>query len=898
VQSRLLAVITLAIIMGLVFGGLRVADAVSNAEQFGRVSQLARLGEQTVVLTQDLQNERDQTAGVIAGASPATLRAPIAATNAAAVRTRQLAAGIGTGFPANIQSAAAAVASDASFVSLVRGVAQSSGQPTDVISSYANAISDMMQLDDQISQGVSNVGLVNDVSSLNALLQAKDDASQQRALLYDSFTQGFFSEGTGTALNTAIAQEELEENAFGDTATPQQISALSAVLGTAQSGDAGAIEQFMLTDNTPFSDLPSADIAGISSHPAAQWYQLMSVKLDKMQDAELGIAQNIVTQADSVENGAKVSALVTGLLTLGTLLVILAAAVFVARSLVRPLERLRAGALEIATVELPERMRRLSEAVDADADADAGDSADLEVTPIKVASRDEIGQVARAFDQVHREAVRLAGNQAVLRGSFNAMFVNLSRRSQILIERLARQIDSLEQNEEDPERLSELFSMDHLVTRMRRNSENLLLLAGHEGGRRWNEPAPLADVARAAASEIEQYGRVRVRIPAEITIVGQAVADIARLLAELIENATTFSPADTPVRVGAAELRTGGILIEVADAGVGISAERMAELNLRLERPPVVDVQVARHMGLYAVGRLAERYGARVRLRAGNASGTVALVWLPDALIEAAPIIRSPRPGLDRRGRESSPGLSPAYASSPASAPAYTSPSAYAAGSGVNPGAVPAYPPARLAAPSAVTAAPAAAMPPAARHSAGAPAALPARQPGQGSGPGRAGRDPEPGGPGQAGQRAASRWFAAGQQGGAQSQQGTAGSQPGTAQGQPGAVRSQQGDVRGRDGSGPGQMPETRQPSWSPAGVPPAVQEQTSAGLPVRVPRAVQDSQPGRSPGRHSPGRHAATPVSERQRSPERARSTLSGFQRGSRRAKDAGPGAEEGAGR
>ena len=149
-------------------------------------------------------------------------------------------------------------------------------------------------------------------------------------------------------------------------------------------------------------------------------------------------------------------------------------------------------------MQLPERVRQLSEALDP--------SASLEVAPIEVKSADEIGQVARAFDQVHSEAVRLAGNEAMLRRSFNAMFVNLSRRSQSLIERLVRLIDSLEQNEQDPGRLASLFSMDHLVTRMRRNSENLLLLAGHDTARKWSGPVPLADVARAAASEIEHYG--------------------------------------------------------------------------------------------------------------------------------------------------------------------------------------------------------------------------------------------------------------------------------------------------------------------------------------------------------------------------------------------------------
>ena len=265
--------------------------------------------------------------------------------------------------------------------------------------------------------------------------------------------------------------------------------------------------------------------------------------------------------------------------------------------------------------------------------------------------------VARAFDQVHAEAVRLAGNEAMLRTSFNAMFVNLSRRSQLLIERLARMIDGLEQNEDDPGRLSNLFSMDHLVTRMRRNSENLLLLAGHESTRKWSEAVPLADVARAATSEIEQYSRVTQRVQPGVAVTGAAVTDVVHLLAEIVENATIFSPKDTPVHVSGQVLTTGGVLIEVSDNGVGIPDARLAEMNWRLDNTPVMDVSVSKHMGLFAVSRLAERHGVRVRLLAGSPQGLTALVWLPDSVIEreatpsAWPGTRFGRPAFGGNGR-------------------------------------------------------------------------------------------------------------------------------------------------------------------------------------------------------------------------------------------------------
>ena len=297
--------------------------------------------------------------------------------------------------------------------------------------------------------------------------------------------------------------------------------------------------------------------------------------------------------------------------------------------MVNPLRRLQTDALEIASVRLPARVAAAASGTDL---AEADPSSFGYVEPIGVQGTDEIARVARAFDQVHAEAVRLAGTEAQLRNNLNTMFISLSRRSVPLIDRLSRMIDNLEQNEADSEQLSHLFSMDHLVTRMRRNSENLLVLAGEEPVRKWSEPVPLGDVARAASAEIEQYGRVALTVQPGIMVSGQAAADIVHLLAELIENATLFSPRENQIQVSVGDSPGGGVLVEVRDEGVGVSAARLSEMNWRLDHPPGVDVSVSRHMGLFAVSRLAARHGIRVRLRAGNPQGLTALVWLPGTL--------------------------------------------------------------------------------------------------------------------------------------------------------------------------------------------------------------------------------------------------------------------------
>jgi signal transduction histidine kinase len=219
-----------------------------------------------------------------------------------------------------------------------------------------------------------------------------------------------------------------------------------------------------------------------------------------------------------------------------------------------------------------------------------------------------------------------------LRGNLSAMFVNLSRRSQTLAERQLGIIDSLEQSEQDPDRLSGLFRLDHLATRMRRNSENLLVLGGHEDPRKWTQPVPLLDVVRAAVSEIEQYERIAVNVQPEVLITGRAASDVVHLAAELIENATAFSSAQVVVTAGM--LNSGGALVEITDEGLGIADQDLADANWRLDHPPVIDVGVSRRMGLFVVGRLAVRHGIRVRLKHAQPRGLTALVWLPESVAQ------------------------------------------------------------------------------------------------------------------------------------------------------------------------------------------------------------------------------------------------------------------------
>ena len=334
----------------------------------------------------------------------------------------------------------------------------------------------------------------------------------------------------------------------------------------------------------------------------------------------------------------------------------------VARSMARSLRELRQGALSVAQFGLPHAVSRLRDP-SLSGSLTPAQVADQIAEPLPVRSRDEFGQVTEAFNAVHLEAVRTAAEQAALRSSVATMFVNLARRSQILVDRLIGHLDRLERGEEDPDRLAELFQLDHLATRMRRNDENLLVLAGADSTRMQREPAALIDVLRAAQSEVEHYTRIEFgMIDRDIEVSAHAVNDMVHLVAELFDNATAFSPPNsTRHGRGPPARRRRAALVE--DRGIGISREQLRDLNERLANPPMVDVAVSRMMGLVVVARLANRHGVKVELRpADTERGTVAEVGSAGRGAGAAAALaggcaRRPRPVRHRlrRRRSSAP---------------------------------------------------------------------------------------------------------------------------------------------------------------------------------------------------------------------------------------------------
>jgi signal transduction histidine kinase len=632
VSWRLVALIAIPTITAIAFGGVRIDEANSSAIADQRTEALANLATASTKLAEAMEDELDLFAEYIAQNRPTSHNAllfpqgQVQTTNQEASAVKTAASGIGSGYPEQVQTAVAAVLNRLQNLGILRQDAESTRTPAlSIVQDYSQAISDLLTLDDQIATGSGDPTLSSDVRALGALARAEDEAAQQRAILDAALETGQYQDGEQAALSSANEQEQADLSDFDSDATVAQQQFFNNQVSGPDVDSSNQMLQQALAAGANGS-LTLTNPAGSSFKSSQQtWHNDMGFTVDQMRIVETSLLNQISARSQALHSQAEHTVLDTAIEVLAVLLVVLIITLVVARSMVRPLRKLRTGALEIAGLRLPETVRRMSES--------DGAGIPLEIAPIEVFSSDEIGQVARAFDQVHWEALRLAANEAALRGNVNAMFVNLSRRSQSLVERQIRLIDDLEQGEQDPERLANLFQMDHLATRMRRNSENLLVLAGHEGPRRWNQPVALVDVLRAALSEIEQYERVTLNVQPGIAVRGQAVSDVVHLTAELIENATAFSAADTPVTIAGHLLSSGGVLLEITDQGVGMSAEEMAHANWRLDNPPVVDVAVSRRMGLFVVARMAARHGIRVRLRPGPVGGLIALVWLPDETI-------------------------------------------------------------------------------------------------------------------------------------------------------------------------------------------------------------------------------------------------------------------------
>ncbi|MEV6399555.1 nitrate- and nitrite sensing domain-containing protein, partial [Streptomyces sp. NPDC051907] len=687
ISTRLVSLLTLPVVAATTLGGLRINESMDDMKQLDHMQLLTKMTKEATELAQALQSERDLSAGPLANGTSATdfkVAGPRSATDRARKSfleaTRDISNTDDDDALEAIRANANQIAVQVNGLNRIRDAAYDKDVPNSMtVESYSRLIESLLSLSQDMAQATSNPEMIKRTRALAAFSSAKEYASIQRAVIAAALPGGDDDKVPGLTENDRLYGKAAMEN--GDT----ELKAFKSVY---ESSGGNADELTATLDNgnptITASELYAKRVLDnkggldklkpVRSH--LDWTDDYSVRINAMKTIEATLLGEMESKARELREQSQREAIISAALILLVLGVSLVGAFVVARSMIRSLRRLQDTATKVAQDRLPELVKQLSESDPQDVDTS--------VESVGVHSRDEIGQVAAAFDDVHREAVRLAAEQALLRGNVNAMFTNLSRRSQGLIQRQLSLISELESREADPDQLSSLFKLDHLATRMRRNGENLLVLAGEEPGRRWTRPVPLVDVLRAAASEVEQYERIELASVPTTEVAGRVVNDLVHLLAELLENATSFSSPQTKVRVTGHALPDGRVLVEIHDTGIGLSPEDLAAINERLASPPTVDVSVSRRMGLFVVGRLSLRHGIRIQLRPSDSGGTTALVMLPVDVAGGAKKVPS-KPGaggqggvpqgpgapagLGGRGAGSAPGGRPGLGGGPGSAP-------------------------------------------------------------------------------------------------------------------------------------------------------------------------------------------------------------------------------------
>lgn len=495
---------------------------------------------------------------------------------------------------------------------------------TDASSSYEELINGLINIRDFAAQLSGDTTLGDRMRAAAAIARSKEFLSRQRVVGHEVLIRDAYHPHLRTAfIGTQTGREQAEEQ-FNAVATTAEQTMLEQVLDQPE-----VRQSFIFQD---YLDSLEGEDLGTPEWDAESWDAVMSAHAGLLREIEQELDRVIVADATALRDAVTQRVLVETGALLAMLLLAILLAWLVARSMARSLRELRQGALAVAQYGLPQAVARLRDP-SLSTQLSPAQVAGQIAEPLPVRSRDEFGQVTEAFNAVHLEAVRTAAEQAALRSSVATMFVNLARRSQLLVDRLIGHLDRLERGEEDPDRLAELFQLDHLATRMRRNDENLLVLAGADSTRVQREPAGLIDVLRAAQSEVEHYTRIEFGvIDRDIEVSAHAVNDLVHLVAELLDNATAFSPPDSHVTVEARRVGDRAVLY-VEDQGLGMSPEQLAEINERLATPPLVDVAVSRMMGLVVVARLAARHGVKVELRRGADRGTVADVTLPPQVL-------------------------------------------------------------------------------------------------------------------------------------------------------------------------------------------------------------------------------------------------------------------------
>ncbi|WP_409495004.1 nitrate- and nitrite sensing domain-containing protein [Amycolatopsis sp. cmx-11-12] len=638
-RSKLAAVLIIPTLTALALGGLRVFDDGSEAARFQDTADQVAFADKITLVVHELQSERALAVARLAsqdGSRQTGLDAQIAKVDRAVDDLRASANQINPDDQDTRDRYSRGLQRLDALRPLRGAMNTSLLGDTPVLIAYSGILDSLVQLGREVTTAVANRDVLRLGVTVQAISESKEFIARgDAALLIASFRSSFPGDLFDQA-RSAVASGDASTAAFLANASPEQRQLYSDTFSGPEVDDRRRITTMAFSLHQQ-NETPSIDNVALGNDSR--------VALDKLRAVETNLLGQLRAQADGLATDAINSAWIGGAIVLLALIAALFLMLVIARLMLRPLRILRKTALDVAYTRLPETVQAILD------DPDPVNASKRSVEPVPVTSRDEIGEVARSFDVVHAQAVKMAAEQALLRENVNGIFVNLSRRSQRLVERQLGVIDRLEADEQDPDHLASLFELDHLATRLRRNGESLLVLSGAGLAKSVPKPVPAADVIGAAVSEIEQYARIEIGIVPEVAVQGLTIHDLVHVLAELLDNATYFSEPETKVTVRAVITRKKALAIQVTDHGVGMTEERLAEVNQRLAEPPDLDVSVTRRMGLYVVARLARRHGIEVRLRENEdiEGGVIARVVVPaEVLTQMRPGARNTPPPPNR----------------------------------------------------------------------------------------------------------------------------------------------------------------------------------------------------------------------------------------------------------
>ncbi|QLH25764.1 nitrate- and nitrite sensing domain-containing protein [Streptomyces sp. Rer75] len=640
---KLGAVLVVPALLAVALGVVQIQREVERANSYADMQRLVKLRSGLMPLLGSLQEERTMAAEQLrggGGADAATMRRQVRSTDRARTaltgstkRAPQLDGAAGNRY----QDAVKAMGG---LTDLREQVASGSISSWAAVNQYRTAINSLLDLDQALGSRFGEPKLSGPASALYDLEAVQEEVHLQHVTLLEAMKSGQSGQSTDMNLVRALEESDIrlqdklgdfravatpaEQSMYERTVTGKLVKRRADLVRSALSGSQGNGAQQGITP-------PQV--------PTSEWNRSSETTVKLLGKVEKNLAQQLRVNSAQLQDQTSNRAGAYSVALLAVLLLAGSIGFAIGRYLLRSLTVLRSTALDVAEHRLPAAVSSIRE----------GEKADTAVSAVPVHTTEEFGQLARAFDAVHGQAVRLASEQAALRGDLRDTLVNLSRRSQTLVDRLLRLMEQLERHEEDPDQLGHLFQMDHLATRMRRNNENLMVLCGSTLVRTHGHRVPLEDVLRAAVSEIEHYQRAEVQPSASVEVTGYVAGDLARIIAELLDNATAFSPPETQVVVSTTPRRDGSALIEVRDQGIGMSGADLAKAHRRLEATTSEEASSSRQMGLFVVGRLANRHGISVNLSSDWGAGLLAGVLVPANLVPGNRPDEAPRGNLPRR---------------------------------------------------------------------------------------------------------------------------------------------------------------------------------------------------------------------------------------------------------